>query len=197
MKDKIKDYILKISIFLYLFIIVFSIVNIINIKNSYELESITYESNELGEYKIKINQINNTECKNYINDFINSYENKNYTNIKDMYNSYMNNDNFVSIVSENDNPCYVNKEIIEDNDISTKILSIILTNDSIYDKYISNYELNINDFNNRNIMEPQAINSQLQLINKNELSLIKFLIDNQINYEQMEDINEKEDNILY
>ena len=143
---RFKDLLLSVFIIGSIFVIILIIVSFFNVKRSIEIT--TNEANEtrLNNLKYRVRMISDGECKDFLNDYISKVDNGNFkgdVKLKDI-NDYIIND-YAAIMAYNEakEKCNISNEEIEKYGINGKFLTILSLTDSLFNKYLFTFELNI------------------------------------------------------
>ena len=178
MYHRIKNIIFYFSIsYMFLFSI-FTFLTLINAKEEIEITSGDYYSSTIKSLKTEINKLNNSKCKDSINNLLNISENTIFqgtVNVKKLYNTVNNNGSMVNGYIKVKNNCNIDPEI--ENKLSPYILNSSLTYENLIQKYMFQYEISIKDNDMRFIAESMTINNQLRTTKLQELDVIKKIVE--------------------
>ena len=189
MQESIKNYLIPISIFYMIVIVVLMLITYFNAISTLDLNRIDDFEEKISLYKKEVNEIEDNTCKNYLNDLISFVEKVNYdkkVKINQLFkDTYLNEDYILSYYLKGVNSCskLTNEEAKEYN-LPDLFMNANLTNDRIIQKYFFQYELNIKDRLVENIMIPS--DTAANYYNKQKIELM--IIDNIIKIVK-EDVN--------
>ena len=173
---KNKEYLYYISLFFSIFIIILMFIKIFSVETSITLSN-TYADN-IANIKAKIDMIGDGSCKDYLNDYMSYIEMGEFdgkVKISDLYN-YMNSFDVMNMYMDGMNSCGISEEEIKNTQIPSKYLSILITDDSLMNKYIFNYEFGIKD-NLSTLTETNTDNILYRSYMLNHLNIIDDYID--------------------
>lgn len=173
---RFKDLLLSVFIIGSIFVIILIIVSFFNVKRSIEIT--TNEANEtrLNNLKYRVRMISDGECKDFLNDYISKVDNGNFkgdVKLKDINDYIINDYSAIMAYNEAKEKCNISNEEIEKYGINGKFLTILSLTDSLFNKYLFTFELNIK--------------SELRSIAESNTDSIVY---NSIRFEQIEILND-------
>ena len=177
MKEKLKNAFLGCSVIYVISITLLVICNFLTASKTIDLKDSDDNLKKLSELKTEMNLLEESECKNLINDFIKYYEKTSYDGvvvIKDMYELVMD-ENLLSYYMEVDNACNVSASNIN-HTLANKVVASSLQMDRIFVKDFFKYEITLKDKFNRMIIEPSFYNQEYIISKYNQLEIIETLI---------------------
>ncbi|MEE3343220.1 MAG: hypothetical protein VZS44_03930 [Bacilli bacterium] len=172
-KERIKLIITSISIFYMVVISILTISTLNNITSYVDLDTKDF-TKEFDKVRVKVNTIENIDCRNSVINIINKSEklsNNNTISLKELYN------NGLSILDYGD---IMKKCNIKDKDretITAYMMNSALTYEEYIQKGIFEYEINIKDKENRWIMEASIMHARLDSNKVLELELLNKIIE--------------------
>ena len=173
MKENIKKTIFIISILYSFIIIALMLYSYSTSINTIEFNDDVKNIKTLNEYKEDLKNIEESTCKNTLNKLINHYEKTSYSgkvNLKDMDEGRI-----IKYAKAIINDCNLNDEIKDS--IAIKMITSSIQFDEVIQKLYFQYEIKIPDLNNRLAMEPNMNALRYNINRKNQLEVIKIIID--------------------
>lgn len=177
MKDKIKSQVFAISIFYSVIVIFLMISSLTSVTTSIELYDSEQNKTKLTEYKNEIATLNQNECTSTINKIVSYYENTSYNGkvkLRDIYNIE---EGFLSYFGEMKDNCHLSEEQLKKYNLSNKYISTTIHQEEMFIKYYFQYEMNLKNKSNREIIEPILNNIEYEIIKNTQLEIISILID--------------------
>lgn len=178
MKEKISNVLFIISITYSIVIILLMFISYSTSINNVMLNDNSNNKKLLSEYKESLREIDESACKDTLVDLINYYEKTSYdgiVNLTDIYNRYMNGDSVISYSSKIINNCNLDDK--EKSFLANRMVDALLQFDDIIQQLYFQYEIRIPDINARVTQSLNMNETKYNLNRKNELEIIKMLID--------------------
>ena len=166
MKEKIKEYLLVISIFYGIVIIALMTMTYTKMENYIEVKAPDNFYTDLSKYKTEVTKVKNESCKQEIGNLINFIESHTLNgkvNLKDYYAQLLNGEAIAEYYSNTKTACSISDVTATDKGLEHMFLAATMQNDEIYQKYLYQHELSIKDVNYRMIAEPSMINNENNL----------------------------------
>ena len=171
--NRIKDFLLGIFVFSSIIIIVFIIISFVNTKRYTELSD--KESNiEKYEYlRVKVNDLEDSECKNYLEsyiDLVNKGKFDGIVRLKDIKEYYYNYPT-LSYYDDALKKCNITKDELKEKNTDEEYISVMAIPNTLLDKYMFAYEINLKD-PLRKAMEPNEDNLLYSIIRYNQIAIL-------------------------
>lgn len=181
MKEKIKEHLVVISILYGIIIILLMGITYFKMDTHVEFQEDTDFTLTLNNYKKEIMLLENSNCKNALNNLVNYIEQNNLSgkvNLKDYYNKvFYNNESILSFYGEIKNACpMITEDVAKEHNLPIMFITASIQNDEIFGKYLYQYEINMKDLYFRNISEPALTSIENKIKNEMELKLIKDVL---------------------
>ena len=179
MKEKVKSLLFSASIFYSVLIVGLMIFTFSIMTDSVELHYSDDNKSRLSEYKEIVSKLEDSECKNVINDIIKYYEDTSYNgkvNLKEMY-DYDGENGLLFYSIKSKEGCNISETDEKEYDLSTKFLSSIMYREGIYQRYGFQYELKFTDMYLRRIAEASIYSTEYHISRKTILDIISSLIE--------------------
>lgn len=180
MKEKIKIFLLNGLICYSIIILFLMIMNIFNFKYEIELYDNEANNHEIISLKKRVNKLDDSSCKNVLNDMINVYEQTSYdgkVELTELYKQYWDGPSFLAFYNEIKEQCNITDDEMKGLNFPHYTINSILYMEEIVPKYMMQYEINIKDLNIREISEPNTINLSYGNSKESQLIMIETLLD--------------------
>ena len=182
MKKKIKTILYIFSIFYMSMIIVLMMMAYCDMRvDDIELTVNDEYVQKINSYKNKVSSLDNSTCKDYLNDLIKFIEkdvNRDKVSIKEYYKQITGEDSLLSYYSKGWETCdKLTSEIMQKENMPAMFLTASIQGDEIIEKYIYQYEMGFKDYELRNLREVSLEPVRNNIKINNELKIIERLID--------------------
>jgi len=179
MKEKIKDFILHFFIIYVIFIVVVSLIKLINYPTKIELHDSEKNIAKYEEYKNEADQIlKDNKCHNTIRDVIKYYKETSYDGEVDLNKFDFTESSTLTYALELVNNCEEYKTKFEEKNVFGKMVAGSVTNEELYYKpYLFKYEISIDDLFGRENFESDIASTKYDVEKKSELELISELLE--------------------
>ncbi|MBQ9072740.1 MAG: hypothetical protein IJY25_06245 [Bacilli bacterium] len=179
MKENIKKILFIISIFYSFIIVVLMLITSSNLVATIELHDSEENRTKLKGYKEQLSALEQNSCTETIAEIINHYEETSYdgeVSIRKMY-EYDFDNSLLSYYTQVKQNCKLSE--VEENkyNIATNFITSSIQRDELYQRYYFQYELGINDYMTRLIVEPSITSIEYQINRNIELEIISNLIE--------------------
>ena len=180
MKNKVKSIIFSFGTFYMIVIVVLMVFVYSNMKTNIDLSSNDEYKTELKQYIEKINNLENSRCKNYMNTLVAKVEKDisvGEISLKDYYDSIIKNDSLLTYYAKASEECEsITPEKMHEMNMPIKFLTPGIIVDEILNNYIYQYELSVLDKKTREINETNLIPVENNIRANIELGIIKDLL---------------------
>ena len=177
MKEKIKEYLLAVTLIYGIVIVLLMIMTYTNMEEYLEFEKDNNFYEELNNYKNEVSKIENQSCKQEINNLINYIEKHNLSgkvNLKEYYNNTFHDNNYLPGYHWKINEaCSIKKRVADSEGLSMMYLTASIQNDEILQPYMYQYEIHLKDNTFRQMAEPSFLKYQQSIQNDRELNILK------------------------
>lgn len=181
MKEKIKEYLLVVSIVYGFVMVLFMTVTYFNMETYIEFEKNNDFYAKVDSYKKKVNLISNQVCKNELNNYLSFIEKHNLEGkviLKDYFNTaIIGEDGILDYYGKIKKACSISDKTAKEKDLSSMFLAAALENDEILQKYMYQTELHLKDYNLRLIAMPSLLKLENEIKTGNELSIIRTVLE--------------------
>lgn len=180
MKDRIKDFLLKGLVYYSIFIVVLIIINMFNITSEIELNNKESNQEKLINIKERINNLEESSCKNVLTEMTNVHEQTNYNEkikLSELYNQYWDGPSFLQFYEEINKKCNISEDEMKELNIPNHLINSILYMEDIAPKYMMQYEINLKDLYVREIAEADSIGLSYNTSKESELITIETVLD--------------------
>lgn len=179
MKENIKKTLFVISIFYSFVIVILMVITTNNLVTTIELHDSEENEVKLKEYKEQLANLEQNSCTEVIDKIIKHYEETSYdgeVSLKEMYEYDFDNSllSYYSKVKEN---CKLSEGDLKKYNLPNKFITSSIQRDESYQRYYFQYELKIDDYLTRLIVEPSISSLEYQINRTMELEIISTLIE--------------------
>ena len=182
MKNKVKNILFCTGTFYMIIIAVLMMITYFNMSDSIILSSNDEYQSKLNQYKEKVNSLDNSKCRDYMNTLITKVEKDisvNEISLKDYYKSINSEDSLLSYYPKASESCEsITNKKMHDMNMPIKFLTPGILGDEIFRNYIYQYELGLQDKKSREINAANLIPVENNIRAANELQIIEELLQN-------------------
>ena len=181
MKEKIKEYLLVVSIVYGFVIVLFMTVTYFNMETYIEFEKNNDFYTKVDSYKKEVNLISNQVCKTELNNYLGFIEKHNLEGkvvLKDYFNTaIIGEEGILDYYGKIKKACSLSDESVKENGLPSMFLAATLENDEILQKYMYQSELHLKDYNLRLIAMPSLLRHENDIKTGNELNIIRTVLE--------------------
>lgn len=171
-----KEYLYYFSLF---FVIGFAILMIITYNNAKSIINLTYPDvlkSELNNYKIKLNNYNDSKCKKFIGEYIEEVESDILDSEYELGSAYSlaTSVNIMKFYNEGNENCNISDE--DKVRLVTNYLSILVLMNELFLPYTNQYEIKISDLKN-NVDQLNLTSMTYNSLKNNEIDVLRKYMD--------------------
>lgn len=179
MKKNIKELLLYGMIGYFSLVIILMIFNMFNMTKEISLNIKADNKTKFTELKERVNQLEESSCKNVLNDMVNTYETTNYygtVSLNEVYDYYRNGQSFLQFYTQIKEKCNISDAAMEGYGLPNEMINSILYMEDIIPKYMFEYEINLKDNFIREIAESDSMNLKYNASKTSQLKIIEVLL---------------------
>ena len=180
MKNKIKEFLLIISVFYGIVIVILMAITYFQMNDSIELETPQSFYTNMERYKKAADNIENENCKQEVNHLISGIEQfdlNGKTTAKDYFNRLFSSDRTTYRYEELLKACSISTEEAETKGLTHALLTSMIQRDEILRSYLFQYELSLKDFYARSVIEPNYQNVENTIKSQMEADAVRIVLE--------------------
>ena len=171
---RFKDLLLSLFIFGSIVVIIFILLSFLNIRKTIYISENATDETKYNDLKSRINALNEGDCKNFLNDYVEYTDKGNFVgniDLKEVYDYFWQYPSSI-FYDQGKTKCNITDEEIKEYGFAGKYITVLALPDAIFDKYMFAHELNLKDSLRRSI-EPNIDSVLYASIRFNQLEILE------------------------